>query len=264
MKIRFTVEMEDEKLAVSLTSGATFRLFPCNNTRFRLSADEIFFLIKKNQIVLIGADKSLIPALEFDHVVVLNPAAYELETSQLTQYFVQAATDAGIKLVAKPAALKLPSNIEKAAARAADEFLSALTAFGIKFEKKKAFSAKAQHRWKKAISETVFHVDYAGAQADIVWEKSTQMRIKKGATMLPDSAAPRRVDGTLGLAWTFAEKLRNDHKSQFDAKKWVTTEDIVLRSVNEVSYFLYFAGTNSWLLFINDAGRSIHELTVVK
>ena len=43
----------------------------------------------------------------------------------------------------------------------------------------------------------------------------------------------------------------------------LSTEDIILRSVNEIGHFLYFAGTNSWLEMFDDQGRSIHELTVV-
>jgi hypothetical protein len=262
--MKFTVDLEEDKLTLTLASGAQMQLFDCNNSRFALAAGEIFLLAKKSQVKLIAADKTLIPKLEFDRVVIIDPAAYDLETTQLVQYLVQTAEEAEVKLVARPKTLKLPINIEKACAKAADEFLSAAKAFGIKLEKKKAFSAKAQHRWKKAISELVFHVDYKGCRADIIWEKATEMRIKKGATMLPDSECPRRADGSLGLPWTFTKELRGANGDKYDDKKWVTTEDVVLRSVNEVSYFLYFAGTNSWLLFLDAEGRSIHELTVVK
>ncbi|AYG01662.1 hypothetical protein [Lactococcus allomyrinae] len=262
-KITFTVTLDGQKIRIDLPSGGHLRLFDGNHARFKLDKNEIFFLLKKRQIKLIASDKALIPKLEFDQIVILNPAGYDLETAQLTQYLVETAEESGLTLVAKPEALKLPKNIYNACAKAADEFLSALSAFDIKLEKKKFVSPKAQHRWKKAIADIVFHVDYQGAKADIIWEKSTEMRIKKGAKMLPDSECPKRADGSLGLAWTFTKTLRDEHKTRFDNKNWVTTEDIILRSVNEVSYFLYFAGTNSWLLFIDDKGRSIHELTVV-
>ncbi len=249
---------------MDLSNGVTVRIFEGNNPRFKCEENEIFLLAKKNQIVLIGHDKKLIDKLEFDHVIVLNVAALDLEVKYLTAYLVQFAVEAGLKLAAEPEHIKIPENIFKSCARELDDALKALNAFGYKLEKKKFVSPKAQHRWKKAISGIVFHVDYKGASADIIWEKSTEMRIKKGAKMLPDSECPRRADGSLGLPWTFTKALRDDHKAQFDEKTWVTLEDVVLRSVNEVSYFLYFAGTNSWLLFLDDAGRSIHELTVVK
>ena len=98
---------------------------------------------------MIANDLELIPKLEFDKVVILNMAAYDLELEYLTQYLVNLAEEAGIILRDKAEPIKIPSNIEKACAISADEFLTALTAFGIKLEKKKAFSPKAQHRWKK-------------------------------------------------------------------------------------------------------------------
>jgi len=122
-------------------------------------------------------------------------------------------------------------------------------------------AGKARHRWLKAISATPFHVDYRGAKATVIWQRPTEMRILKGAKMLPDADAPRRADGTLGFTAKFAQSLREDHASSFDHQKWVTTADIVLRSVNEVGHFLYFAGTNSWLVLHDDAGHTIHELT---
>lgn len=262
-KITFSVTFDGQKTLINLPSGSHLQLLDCNNNRFKLNENEIFFLLNKKQIKMIANNQTLIPKLEFEQIIILNPSGYDLETLYLTQYLVETAESTGLKLAAKPEPIKLPQNIYNACAKAADEFLLALLAFGIKLEKKKFVSPKAQHRWKKAISDIVFHVDYQGAKADIIWEKSTEMRIKKGAKMLPDSECPKRADGSLGLAWTFTKTLRDEHKTQFDNKNWVTTEDIILRSVNEVSYFLYFAGTNSWLLFIDDKGRSLHELTVV-
>jgi hypothetical protein len=43
----------------------------------------------------------------------------------------------------------------------------------------------------------------------------------------------------------------------------VTTEDVVLKSVNEVGHFLYYAGTNSWLVLKDKDGKTIDEWTVV-
>lgn len=47
-------------------------------------------------------------------------------------------------------------------------------------------------------------------------------------------------------------------------KDFVTTEDIVLKSVNEVGLFLYFAGTNSWLELVDENGKTLNEWTVVE
>lgn len=58
------------------------------------------------------------------------------------------------------------------------------------------------------------------------------------------------------------EKLRDEQRDKF--MNLVTTEDIILKSVNEVSLFLYFAGTNSWLVLKDQNGKTIDEYTVVK
>lgn len=60
--------------------------------------DELFFLLKKGQIKMIANDLKLIPKLEFDKVVILNMAAYDLELEYLTQYLVNLAEEAGIIL----------------------------------------------------------------------------------------------------------------------------------------------------------------------
>ena len=86
------------------------------------------------------------------------------------------------------------------------------------------------------------------------------MLIKAGATMMPE--APLNKDGSVGFSARFGEKLRDERKGQF--KDFVTTEDIILKSVNEVGLFLYFAGTNSWLELVDKNGKTLNEWTVVE
>ncbi len=263
-KTTFSVTIDEKgKLLIELSSGATIRIFESNNSRFSLKTGEIFFLTKKRQIIMIATDKKLIPNLEFDKIIVLNPKVYELDTAYLETFLIEKAQEASMKLVVLPETIKLPSNIYSICNKAADEFLPSLEAFGFKFAKKKAFSAKAQHRWKKSISEIPFQIKHEGTSGTVIWQKSTEMRLLAGAKMLPNDAAPKRADGTLGFTAKFALNLREENKEKFDPETWTTTEDIILRSVNELSHFLYFAGKNSWLEIFDDKGRSIHELTVV-
>lgn len=70
---------------------------------------------------------------------------------------------------------------------------------------------------------------------------------------------PLNRDGSLGFAARFALRLREEHADAISGAR--TTEDIVLRSVNEVGHLLYFAGTNSWLVLRDDAGRTLDELS---
>lgn len=263
-KTTFTVTLDDKgKIMLTLESGAAARIFETNNSRFKLNDGEIFLLTKKAQIIFIGADKTLIQKLEFDKIIIIDPQVYDLETAYLVQYLTETAQESGIKLATTADPIKLPKNIYNSCAKASSEFLTALEPFGFKFEKKKVFSAKAQHRWKKAISEIEFHIDKDGAVGTVIWQKSTEMRLLKGAKMLPNESAPHRADGTLGFTAKFALNLREENKDKFDTESWTTTEDIILRSVNEIGHFLYFAGTNSWLEMFDKDGRSIHELTVV-
>jgi hypothetical protein len=45
-----------------------------------------FSYTKKSQIIMIAADKTLIPKLEFDKVIVLDPKAYEIDTPYLEAF----------------------------------------------------------------------------------------------------------------------------------------------------------------------------------
>ena len=86
------------------------------------------------------------------------------------------------------------------------------------------------------------------------------MLIKKWATMMKE--APLNKDGSIGFSAKMGDKIRSGNLGKFT--KFVTTEDIILKSVNEVCLFLYFAGTNSWLEMIDKDCKTLNELTVVE
>lgn len=73
---------------------------------------------------------------------------------------------------------------------------------------------------------------------------------------------PLKKDGSIGFDVRFAEKLRGDLAAKISGDR--TTEDIVLKSVNELGLFLYYGGTNGWLVLKDQAGKTIDEYTVVK
>jgi len=118
---------------------------------------------------------------------------------------------------------------------------------------------KPRHRWSKEVSQIEFSVDKYGAKATVVWQSREEMVIKKGAVLKPD--VPLRKDGTMSFQAKSGQMLRDENKDHID--EFVTTQDITLRSVNEVGLFLYFGGTNSWLELVDKDGRSINEWTVV-
>lgn len=86
------------------------------------------------------------------------------------------------------------------------------------------------------------------------------MLLKAGAKLMP--IAPLNKDGSVGFSAKMGEKLRLDYQDKI--KDFVTTKDIVLKSVNEVGLLLYFAGTNSWLELLDSDGKSIDEWTKIE
>ncbi len=68
------------------------------------------------------------------------------------------------------------------------------------------------------------------------------MVLKAGAKLKQEM--PLNKDGSIGFSARFTEKLRADRPGQ---DLGFCDEDIVLKSVNEVGIFLYYAGTNGWL-----------------
>jgi hypothetical protein len=120
-------------------------------------------------------------------------------------------------------------------------------------------SGKVQHRWSKELSEINFYVDYKGAKAVIQWVKRNELLLKKGAVLREE--IPLNKDGTIGFSARFAMQIREEQREK--VKDFVTIEDITLKSVNEVGHFLYFAGTNSWLVLKDDKGKTIDEYATV-
>ena len=119
-------------------------------------------------------------------------------------------------------------------------------------------SAKPRHYWSKEVSNIDFFVDHNDSKAVCRWQARNEMLIKKGAVLKQEATLNK--DGSLGFAAKFAFQLREMNKDKID--NFVTTEDIVLKSVNEVGNFLYFAGTNSWLVLKDKDGKTINDYTV--
>ncbi|WP_125766942.1 hypothetical protein [Lapidilactobacillus wuchangensis] len=121
-------------------------------------------------------------------------------------------------------------------------------------------AGKAVHRWRAAVAKIDFQIDYQGCQATARWVKRNEMVLAPGATLLADP--PLNKDGRLGFSARFGQQLRTEHQTEY--KNFVTTAPITLKSVNEVGLFLYFGGTNSWLVLHDDQGKTIHDWTVVE
>lgn len=85
------------------------------------------------------------------------------------------------------------------------------------------------------------------------------MRILAGAQLRRD--IPLRKDGEQGMNARFGNTLRDENADKI--KDFVTTDDIVVRSVNEAGLLLYYGDTNSWLVLRDVNGKTIDEYSRV-
>lgn len=133
-----------------------------------------------------------------------------------------------------------------------------LTRFGIQLKPQpQKRPAKATNRFTKALADTPFTIDHDGAKATVYWRKRNEMEILPGAKLSMTQHVTK--DGALGIDTKFGEKLRADHHQAIDGTH--TTASVVLRSVNEVGLFLYYGGTNSWLVLKDAQGKTLDEWT---
>lgn len=200
-------------------------------------------------------------AKNVDGVITIAPA-WDLEAEYLAKSISAYAVDQGIFKKDPLAQVRIPSSQQLPVTAFRGLIVTILNGLGFRslFTPKKKFKGKPSHRFTKQVSMIAFHVNYEGARATVYWQKRNEMLIKAGAVMKPKPALNK--DGSLGFSSRFAERLRSEHTGSFE--NFVTTKDIVLKSVNEVGLFLYFGGTNGWQILKDDAGKSIDEWTVAK
>lgn len=228
-----------------------------------LTDEAVYLLFEDNKPVLIGLKKDLKP---FKHpnfnLIVEIKTKQDIESIYLKRMLASEALENGLILTDEDEII-VPDNIAKNFNVLLNSILLILEKMTLSLkipEKKKTKHAKARHKWTKEVSEKEFFIDTRSSKATVMWIKRNQMLIKKGATMM--KVAPLNKDGSVGLSAKMGNQFRSENQDKF--KNFVTTEDIILKSVNEVGLFLYFAGTNSWLEMIDKDGKTLHELTVVE
>lgn len=268
MQIQLTVEITETKTSIAFKNQqGTINIFDQNDSELVLDQPAVYILVKSNSIIAIGkAEVGVFQnEVDFDNIITVSPS-WDIELEYLEQQFIVEATDNGIQLShTSQAETKIPTSYKKTVATYTDNVLLVLEKFGYPLKhheepkKIKAKPAKARHRWTKEISQIEFFIDTRESKATALWHKRNEMLLKAGATMMADP--PLNKDGSLGFAAKMGQRIRDDHKDK--VKNFVTTEDIILKSVNEVGLFLYFGGTNSWLELIDANGKTLNEWTVV-
>ncbi|MDR2465711.1 MAG: hypothetical protein LBD38_05500 [Streptococcaceae bacterium] len=124
---------------------------------------------------------------------------------------------------------------------------------------KKVPKGKAKHRFQKSLSETPFFVDYNEAKAEIYWEKVKVFRIKKGAKLRKTHLLTAK--GELSLGDRFGEALRIEQENNIH--DFVLTEDVFLKSPNEIGHFLYFGGVDPWKMIKDKTLLSLGEISEI-
>ena len=228
----------------------------------KLNEDSTYLLYEDKTPIFIGSKKELTTFEKKGNFLVEIQTKQDIEPIYLNRMLKTEALEQGLSLTGE-VDFSVPANITSTFKELLSNMLLILEKMGYPLqaiEKKKSKPAKARHKWTKEVSEKEFFIDTRSSKATVMWIKRNQMLIKKGATMMKE--APLNKDGSVGFSAKMGDKIRSENLDKF--KNFVTTEDIILKSVNEVGLFLYFAGTNSWLEMIDKDGKTLNELTVIE
>ncbi|WP_420019017.1 hypothetical protein [Vagococcus fluvialis] len=228
----------------------------------KLNEDSTYLLYEDKTPIFIGSKKELTTFEKKGNFLVEIQTKQDIEPIYLNRMLKTEALEQGLSLTGE-VDFSVPANITSTFKELLSYMLLILEKMGYPLqavEKKKSKLTKARHKWTKEVSEKEFFIDTRSSKATVMWIKRNQMLIKKGATMMKE--APLNKDGSVGFSAKMGDKIRSENLDKF--KNFVTTEDIILKSVNEVGLFLYFAGTNSWLEMIDKDGKTLNELTVVE
>ncbi|MFV0557536.1 MAG: hypothetical protein ACK5MW_02710 [Enterococcus sp.] len=259
MPIQANITFTEQNIQIDLLEQPlTIAIFETSTAPESEVAGTIYLAFKQKKLVFIGQLAELTQKkVAFTQLITLQPQL-EVEVAYLTRLLINQALAAGVKLTGGQETA-IPANILPQLVDINTIILLILTKMGYPLTAIKKHPAKARHKWSKEVSEIDFFIDTRESLAIVRWLKRDQMLIKKGATMM--QVAPLNKDGSVGFDAKMGEKIRSDHQEQF--KDFVTTEDIILKSVNEVGLFLYYAGTNSWLEMVDQDGKTLNEWTTV-
>lgn len=265
MTIRFTGSIDEDKTVICLAEnqGQLTLLSPIAAVKEATERTSVYLYLKERQpkiAALEPLNQQTIKEKEVDRALILTPP-WEIEGETLLAAMTLAWAETGLKVeTITQIPGKVPANQQNMVGAYQESVFELLESFGYPMVKVKKKPAKAQHRWNKAVSEITFYIDYSDAKGEAVWQKRDQLLLKKGATL--KMTVPLNKDGSVGYSARLTEKLRDDNRDKI--KGDTTTEDIIFKSVNELGIFLYYAGTNGWLVLKDQEGKTIDEYTVVK
>ncbi|MBM7712780.1 hypothetical protein [Enterococcus xiangfangensis] len=259
--IKLMVEIDQEVTKIRFGEQGTMVVYRDLKKAPVLSQDELLLYFKGREAYAIDYGQKIdSKVLKESESLITVSVPWDIEPKELAQQMLEAWNGNSLKTMGLFEAQKIAANHFPIVASYQKELFEILTTFGYENKKIKKAPAKAQHRWNKKVSEIPFYIDYNDSKGEVLWQKRNEMVLKAGAKLKQE--VPLNKDGSVGFSARFTEKLRADHADKIS--DFTTTEDIVLKSVNEVGIFLYYAGTNGWLVLKDKDGKTIDEYTVVK
>jgi hypothetical protein len=262
MHIQTKVAFAPEKTQIDfLDSEEQVTIFHTNNTSLLVKKSSVYLLMRGKNCVEIGVfDEQLTTKKTFDAMIQwLLP--WDLDVTHVAQRLLQTAAENGLTFAKNADGSTIPANIYPEVTKYQEHLLLILNNFGFMLEKpKKKAPAKAQHRWRKELATIEFFVDDVDSKATILWQKRNELVIKKGAQLRKEYELNK--DGSIGLGIRMGTQIREEQADKI--KDFVTTEDVTLKSVNEIGLFLYYGGRNGWLVLKDANGKTIDEYSVVK
>ncbi|MGC6768197.1 hypothetical protein ACYSNR_14020 [Enterococcus sp. LJL128] len=268
MEIKAEVIISEKKVCIQLPE-ALGKIVISEKVKKKLVIDEpaVYVLLKDKAVVSIGLAETAVQALtDYNQSILFIPPVWDVEPDYLKQFLLTVAIENGVYSGEELETIKIPVNHEKALRSYVEQISLVLEKFGVSLNKKvepekvKAKPAKARHRWTKEVSQIEFTVAFRESKGTVFWQKRNEMLLKAGAILKKEPELNK--DGSLGYSGKYGEKLRADYQDKI--KNFKTTEDIVLKSVNELGLFLYFGGTNGWLELKDADGKTMNEWTVVE
>jgi len=114
-----------------------------------------------------------------------------------------------------------------------------------------------QHRWTKEVSDIEFSFTDRGSKGTVIWQKRNELLLKSGAELARDPQLNK--DGSLNYSAKVATAFRAEREEKI--KDGFTTEDLILKSPNELGIFLRYGGADTWKGLVDKDGKSLSDLS---
>lgn len=249
----FTGNYSDQKLTVDLKDLGHINYYFKKPEEY--SKESIFLIMQNREIIGLGIGDLDNTETATSYIEIVVPENFIV--TDFFYFLTKQMVQSGYKIN-----VEYKMKISQASQQLYEEYwrniLPILSAFGLRTIPIR--KGKPRHKFMSSLADVPFKIDYKGSKATVYWQKRNQFLVKSGAKLIEQ--APLTKSGVVGFAGRFGLRLRQEHAQEIQDD--TLTKDIILRSVNEVGTFLYFAGTNGWLQFKSPSGQTLHELTVIK